>query len=90
VPAKGGRTLIKRSEDLSVFDTISRWLPRRNPDSDYWWGLTGPQMAAMFEEAGYSKELQFENLLIHYYWTVRRPSLFLSPSNSSTQLDASI
>jgi hypothetical protein len=30
-------------------------------------------MAAMFEEAGYEKELQFENLLIHYYWTVRLP-----------------
>jgi hypothetical protein len=79
MPAKGERTLAKRSGDLSVFETISRWLPRRNPDADYWWDLTGPHMAAMFEEAGYSKERQYENLLIHYYWTVRFPAL-MNPS----------
>ncbi|KAL3443126.1 aromatic prenyltransferase [Aspergillus insuetus] len=67
---------------LSVFETISRWLPRRNPDSGYWWDLTGPQMAAMFEEAGYEKELQFENLLIHYYWTVPYMGSAPSPDGS--------
>ncbi|KAL4783567.1 aromatic prenyltransferase [Aspergillus varians] len=62
--------LEKAKHDESVWEVISRWLPSRNSDSDYWWNITGPQMAAMCEEAGYTRERQYENLLIHYHWTV--------------------
>ncbi|OJJ07406.1 hypothetical protein ASPVEDRAFT_202196 [Aspergillus versicolor CBS 583.65] len=57
-------------DDSSVWESLSRWLPSRDNDSNYWWNVTGPHMAAMLEEAGYSKERQYENLLIHYHWTV--------------------
>ncbi|KAL2831497.1 aromatic prenyltransferase [Aspergillus cavernicola] len=57
------------AERISVWEAVSRWLPSRDADSDYWWQVTGPQMATMFEEAGYSREQQYENLLIHYHWT---------------------
>ncbi|KAI9371575.1 tryptophan dimethylallyltransferase-domain-containing protein [Aspergillus egyptiacus] len=60
----------KGGESLSVWETVFRRLPSRDADSDYWWQVTGPQMATMFEEAGYSKEKQYEYLLIHYHWTV--------------------
>lgn len=58
------------NDDSSVWEALSRWLPTRDDDSNYWWNVTGPHMAAMLEEAGYSKEKQYENLLIHYHWTV--------------------
>ncbi|KAL3476633.1 aromatic prenyltransferase [Aspergillus californicus] len=65
------KALVKKSGGSeSVWDAVFRWLPSRDVDSDYWWQVTGPQMATMFEEAGYSRERQYENLLIHYHWTV--------------------
>ncbi|KAL4867248.1 hypothetical protein BDV12DRAFT_198456 [Aspergillus spectabilis] len=61
---------VEGKQGISVWDSISQWLPSRDPDSNYWWDVTGPQMATMFEEAGYSRERQYEYLLIHYHWTV--------------------
>lgn len=49
---------------------LSRWLPARNADCDYWWQLTGPQLEIMLSEAGYSVKEQYEAMLFHYYAVV--------------------
>ncbi|PSN60587.1 dimethylallyl tryptophan synthase GliD1 [Corynespora cassiicola Philippines] len=67
---KANGTQKKPSTSTKVWDALSLWLPQRNPDYDFWWGLTGPHLATMLENAGYAPEKQFEMLLFHYHWSV--------------------
>jgi hypothetical protein len=50
---------------------LNQCLPPRDADSNFWWQLTGRQLAALVEAAGYPIEKQYEVLMIHYHWTVR-------------------
>ena len=63
-----------------VWRMLSHCLPTRNPDSDYWWQLTGRHLAALVEAAGYPVENQYEALLMHYHWTVGCPIIPISGS----------
>lgn len=54
-----------------AWQTLSQILPLRDADKDYWWGLTGLQLAHMLHEADYPLAKQYEALLFHYHWTVR-------------------
>lgn len=67
-------------ESTEAWRLLSQYLPTRDPDSDYWWRLTGRQLAAVVEAAGYSIVNQFEALLFHYHWTVCRTSAVWSGS----------
>ncbi|KAI1504045.1 dimethylallyl tryptophan synthase GliD1 [Biscogniauxia marginata] len=58
------------SQTTEAWRALSKILPPRNPDYDWWWRLTGQHMAALVEAAGYSIEKQYEALLFHYHWTV--------------------
>ncbi|KAF9728935.1 hypothetical protein PMIN06_010359 [Paraphaeosphaeria minitans] len=58
------------SSNTKSWQSLSLLLPQRNPDYDFWWGLTGPHLATMLENAGYSSEKQFEMLLFHFHWSV--------------------
>ncbi|KJZ72336.1 hypothetical protein HIM_08262 [Hirsutella minnesotensis 3608] len=49
-----------------AWTTLSRWLPSRDKDSDYWWKKTGPPLALMLDAAGYPIHEQYEALLFHY------------------------
>ena len=51
---------------------VSRWLPPRNADCNYWWQLTGQHLATMLFEAGYSVHEQYEGMIFHYHWVVPR------------------
>ncbi|ERF75914.1 hypothetical protein EPUS_01280 [Endocarpon pusillum Z07020] len=64
-------------ESTEVWRALSQYLPSRDPDSDYWWRLTGRQLAAVVEAAGYPIMKQYEALLFHYHWTL--PSLGAAP-----------
>lgn len=59
---------------------VSRWLPPRNADFNYWWQLTGPHLAMMLSEAGYSVHEQYKGLIFHYHWVVPRLGPCLPPS----------
>lgn len=56
----------------SIWSMVSRWLPRRNADCDYWWQLTGPHLATMLCEAEYSIHEQYEGMILHYHFVVPR------------------
>lgn len=45
---------------------LGKWLPTHSDAEKYWWNLTGPHLAALFENANYPMEKQFEALMIHY------------------------
>jgi len=45
-------------------------LPSRNHDQDFWWKVTGRQLAVLLEAAGYPIERQYNTLLFHYHWAV--------------------
>ncbi|KAI0469319.1 dimethylallyl tryptophan synthase GliD1 [Xylaria cf. heliscus] len=53
-----------------VWVSVSKCLPHRDPDSDYWWKLTGAHLATMLDAAGYELQRQYEALLFHYHWIV--------------------
>ena len=55
-----------------AWTVLSRLLPSRDADSDYWWATTGHQLACMVDAAGYSMERQLEALVFHYHWAVSR------------------
>ena len=62
----------KDGQSTQAWRALSQYLPTRNPDSDYWWWLTGRHLAALVEAAGYPIEKQYEALLFHYHWMVSR------------------
>jgi hypothetical protein len=70
----------KDGQSMQAWRALSQYLPTRNPDSDYWWRLTGRHLAAIVEAAGYPIEKQYEALLFHYHWTVSRASIVRSGS----------
>ncbi|KAF7514145.1 hypothetical protein GJ744_004470 [Endocarpon pusillum] len=57
-------------DSTEAWRALSQCLPTRDPDSDYWWRLTGRHLAAIVEAAGYPMVKQYEALLFHYHWTV--------------------
>lgn len=70
----------KNGQPTEAWGALSQYLPTRDPNSDYWWGLTGRQLATLVEAAGYPIEKQYEALLFHYHWTVRRAPALRSDS----------
>ncbi|KAI0427500.1 dimethylallyl tryptophan synthase GliD1 [Xylaria sp. FL1042] len=68
--------------DEETWTTLSRWLPPRNFDCDYWWQLTGRHLAKLLQAAGYSSARQHEALIFHYHWIV--PYLGPAPSSAHT------
>ncbi|KHN94378.1 dimethylallyl tryptophan synthase GliD1 [Metarhizium album ARSEF 1941] len=57
-------------QDSKAWGSLSKLLPPRNSDEDFWWKKTGPHLAAMLEAAQYSPERQYDALLFHYHWIV--------------------
>jgi DMATS type aromatic prenyltransferase len=74
------------STTSSVLDLVSRILPARDEDKDFWWAVTSKSFAQMLQEAEYPVHLQWEYLLFHYYAVV--PSLGARPSPSGTSAHA--
>jgi hypothetical protein len=71
--------MVKVSNQLShklpkVWQSLKTCLPPGDPDTQFWWQLTGYQLAHMVDAAGYTIERQFEILLFHYHWVVSRPA----------------
>ncbi|KAL2815749.1 hypothetical protein BJX63DRAFT_430685 [Aspergillus granulosus] len=58
-----------------VWEAVSQWLSLDDPDLEYWWTLTGPQVSHMMVTA-YSTEVQYTTFLFHYHWIV---SPYLGP-----------
>lgn len=54
-------------------------LPSRNHDQDFWWKVTGRQLAVLLEAAGYPIERQYNTLLFHYHWAIP----YLGPAPAS-------
>ncbi|PQE07994.1 dimethylallyl tryptophan synthase protein [Rutstroemia sp. NJR-2017a BVV2] len=65
--------------DSSAWDTLAKWLPYQNANTDWWWKTTGKQVQVVLENAGYSVSQQYEILLFHYWAVVPR----LGPQPSS-------
>ncbi|KAF3759925.1 dimethylallyl tryptophan synthase GliD1 [Cryphonectria parasitica EP155] len=63
-----------------VWDKLSKLLPTREVDSEFWWQLTGRHLAILVDAAGYSLERQYEALLFHYHWAVSHMGRKPSPS----------
>lgn len=51
---------------------LTQCLPPRDVDGNFWWQITGRQLAALAEAAGYTMEKQYEMLLTHYHWMVSK------------------
>ena len=66
-----------------AWNMVSRWLPSRDDACEYWWRLTGPQLAIMLLQAGYSPHQQYEGLLFHYCIVVPRLGARPQPGGSS-------
>lgn len=64
--------LIPVNGTTSIWSMVSRWVPPRNADYDFWWQLTGPHLAIMLSEAGYSVHEQYENMIFHYHIVIPR------------------
>lgn len=57
-------------QTTKTWDTLTQLLPSRNHDQDFWWKVTGRQLAVLLEAAGYPIERQYNTLLFHYHWAV--------------------
>ncbi|KAF6795437.1 dimethylallyl tryptophan synthase 1 [Colletotrichum sojae] len=51
----------------SVLASVSKWLPPRDEDIDYWWSMAGSHFATLLRHADYSQEAQYEILLFVYH-----------------------
>lgn len=60
----------KSSNTLEPLDVLSKLGPSRGASHAHWWKRTGPQLALMLKEAGYTVDKQFEVLLFYYHWIV--------------------
>jgi hypothetical protein len=58
-------------QEDEAWTALSRWLPPRNVDCDYWWQLTGRHLAKLLQAAGYSDARQHDALVFHYHWIVK-------------------
>ncbi|KAH8890664.1 aromatic prenyltransferase [Thozetella sp. PMI_491] len=65
---------------LPVWESLSRVLPSRDEDKDFWWAVIGRQFATMMHEAGYPVKLQYDYLLFHHFTIVPRMGPRPSPS----------
>lgn len=54
-----------------VWDSVSKYLPSRNVDQDFWWQLSGHHLALMLDAGGYTAEKQYEALIFFYHHIVR-------------------
>ncbi|KAF2136061.1 uncharacterized protein K452DRAFT_292714 [Aplosporella prunicola CBS 121167] len=63
---------VKSSDQLLVWNAISRFLPVSHPDHSYWWKVTGRHLALMMHEAEYPLERQIENLLFYFFTVIPR------------------
>lgn len=70
----------KDEQSMQAWKALSQFLPPRDPESNYWWRLSGRHLAAIVEAAGYAIEKQYEALLFHYHWAVSRASALKSSS----------
>ncbi|PIA99511.1 4-O-dimethylallyl-L-tyrosine synthase [Cercospora beticola] len=61
---------MSKTTKTEAFEALTSILPSRSADENYWWDLTGPQLAALVEGAGYAPAKQYEALLFHYHWMV--------------------
>ncbi|KJZ75358.1 hypothetical protein HIM_05284 [Hirsutella minnesotensis 3608] len=61
---------VTQGESSKVWQALSALLPPRSPDCNYWWKLTGKQLAVLVDAAGYTVEKQYEALLFHYHLIV--------------------
>lgn len=68
-----------------VWSQLSQLLPARDADKDFWWNVTGSQLATMVAAAEYSVEKQYEALLFHYHWSVSL-SILLSYQNRIAEI----
>lgn len=73
------------SEASSIWNSVSKRLPPRNEDCDFWWQSTGPQLSALLLQAGYDVSQQYEGLLFHYHVVVPRLGHCPMPSSSPAQ-----
>ncbi|KAJ5088254.1 hypothetical protein N7456_011870 [Penicillium angulare] len=64
-----------------LWNALTRWHPSEGADSDFWGSLTGPPLAILLKEAGYSIHQQVEILQFHHHWVV--PSLGSAPDSNS-------
>ncbi|KAL4780406.1 hypothetical protein BJX76DRAFT_338118 [Aspergillus varians] len=72
------------SEVTPAWTTLNRFLPSRTADLDYWWKFSGRHLAIILDAAQYPMEKQYETLLFHYHWGVRRtPPLQLEKTTYS-------
>lgn len=87
---KNGIELPPINGTASMWGAISRWFPARNSDLDQWWQLTGPHLATMLLEAGYTIHEQCEAMIFHYYVVVPRLGPYGKPKwKSPLGLDGS-
>lgn len=56
----------------SAWDTLAKWLPYQNANSDWWWKTTGKHLQILLEDAGYNLSQQYETLMFHYWAIVPR------------------
>ncbi|KAK2858466.1 hypothetical protein FQN49_004703 [Arthroderma sp. PD_2] len=71
-----------RARPTKAWEALSPLLPSRTPDYDFWWKLTGMNLASLVDAAGYPIERQYETLLFHYHWIV--PFLGPAPAADGT------
>ncbi|KAF4461269.1 dimethylallyl tryptophan synthase 1 [Fusarium albosuccineum] len=62
------QSTLSSKKPTNTWETLSRYLPSRNEDLDYWWSRIGPQAALVLEKAGYSVQGQYDALLFLYHW----------------------
>ncbi|KAI1169931.1 aromatic prenyltransferase [Nemania sp. FL0916] len=55
-----------------VWESLRNCLSPGDPDTQFWWQLTGYHLAHMINAAGYPIERQYEILLFHYHWIIPR------------------
>ena len=55
------------SSTSEAWEILSDWLQPSSLDARFWWHATGPLLATMLKEAGYSCKGQFEGMLFHYH-----------------------
>ncbi|KAJ0120537.1 hypothetical protein J7T55_015266 [Diaporthe amygdali] len=59
-----------KAKQMQAWKGLSQCLPARDADTEYWWQLTGRQLATLLDAAGYSVERQYEVLVFHHQWVV--------------------
>lgn len=61
------------SSESQAWKTLSKWLQPSNPNAEFWWNTTGPVVATMLMQSGYSPDAQYEGLLFHYQMIAPEP-----------------